>query len=256
MSMPPDRVAPDEAPGPPAVVPFAVGRSPPPLPPVLRLSAAPAMPPGPVPAAIIDYASPRPQGRYRLPSLSRLDVVADRDGLTITEVLEGKASAYAGMAVGVFTLLLLPTMAYLMIAPMFGRARSPDAAEVIVVAALYGGLWVADLVVLLMVVNNTWRRTILRARDRTLSLEFIAPFTQRRYAWPFDQIVDLYLDRIPDLRFVNPHVELVFRAADGQSVRLFADHREPELEAVVRALYEALAGPAGTPAGAGHTILP
>src|SRR3954454_13649736 len=75
------------------------------------------------PSAILDYASPRPQGRVRLPSRSRLDVVRDRHEVTITETLSGKDSALFGVAVAVVTLAVLPAVMYALGAALARRRQ-------------------------------------------------------------------------------------------------------------------------------------
>jgi hypothetical protein len=196
------------------------------------------------PSAILDYASPRPQGRVRLPSRSRLDVVRDRDEVTITETLSGKGSAIGGIAVAAFTLLQLLFGMYReawgkdgLLTRQHPSLLEPEGIWLLVMA----GLWVTELVVMLIVINNTWRRTVVQARDGTLSVEFTAPFGRRRHAWPFDQVLELHVDRSLVPGFTTPKVELVWRVWGGQHVRLFTDHPEPELDAIAAALRQAMA---------------
>src|SRR5206468_2613889 len=94
----------------------------------------------------------------------------------------------------------------------------------------------AEAVVLVLVANNTWRKTILRARDGEVTLLFSSLFHRREYRWPYDRIMEVGVDRTMEPGFLNPRVELVLRAHGGEHVHLFADHPEGRLESIVAAL--------------------
>jgi hypothetical protein len=118
--------------------------------------------------------------------------------------------------------------------------RNADGPFWVVQIGLPTVLWVAELVVMLMVINSTWRKTILQARDGMISLAFLGPLKSKRYEWPLREIVELHVDRQMELGFLNPKLDLVFRAFGGPTVRLFTDHHERDLEEIRAALQQAV----------------
>jgi hypothetical protein len=176
------------------------------------------------PTDILDYASPRPQGRYRLPSVSRLDMQRDREGLVVVETLRGKGRAIVAMAIGMMTLFTLPFSVAMTVpsgAALWRDLQNPDArGPTLFWTAFMAGLWLADAVVLTLVFNNTWRKTILEARDGMLSLTFQSPLAKKAHRWPFEQILELGVDRT--------------------LIHLFADHKEAELEPIAAGLKETM----------------
>lgn len=203
------------------------------------------MPPPVQPAAILDYAGPRPRGRLRLPSQSLLAVDRDPDGLTVTQTLRGKGTAYLAMAAGLFCVFVPPIVAIsqaaypaTLPARLFTGQFDSDG----VVGLCYAlAIAVAEAVVLILVANNTWRKTILRARDGEVTLLFSSLFHRRAYRWPFDRILEVGVDRTMQPGYLDPRVELVLRAHGGEHVHLFADHPEATLEAIVAALRDVIA---------------
>jgi len=195
------------------------------------------------PTDILDYASPRPQGRYRLPSVSRLDVQWNQEGLVVIETLIGKGRAIAAMVFGLFTLFTLPFSVAMTVpsaAALWRDLQNPDARPTLFWTAIMGGLWLAIAVVLTLVFNNTWRKTILEAQDGTLALTFQSPLGKRVHRWPFEKILELGVDRTLEVQFIDPRLELLLRAHGGQLIHLFADHKEAELETIAAGLKETM----------------
>ena len=62
------------------------------------------------PAAILDYASPRKRGRFRLPATSTLTCDVGDDTVVVEQRLAGKAEAIAALAFGALTFALLVGM--------------------------------------------------------------------------------------------------------------------------------------------------
>src|SRR3954466_11257351 len=142
----------------------------------------------PDPSPILDYASPRPRRKLRLPAKSVLDVRVDPDGLgiTIVERLAGVPQAVVGIVFAVFVLLVVGFTAFLSLRTQWVKHHGIDPPGVILAV-----LWVVELTLLFLVIDRTWRRTILTARDRRLILRFIGPFNTREHRWPFEEVADL-----------------------------------------------------------------
>jgi hypothetical protein len=181
----------------------------------------------------------------RLPSQSLLHVAIDRDGVAVTQTLRGKGTAYLAMTAGLFCTVVPPIVAA-------SQARDPQA----VLQHLFTGrfdtegvvdmCWglavsVAEAVVLVLVANNTWRKTVLLARDGELSVRFSSLFHRREHHWPFDRILEAGVDRTLEPGYRDPRVELVLRAHGGEHVHLFADHPEAKIESIASALGNVIA---------------
>jgi hypothetical protein len=203
------------------------------------------MPPPVQPTAILDYAGPRPRGKLRLPARSVLEVERDRDGLTVTQTLRGKGTAYLAMAGGLFCTVVPPVVAVAQMSNpstvlsrlLAGRFQSDELVGLCIALVLSA----AEATVLVLVANNTWRKTLLRARDGEINLLFTGLFHRREYRWPFERLLEVGVDRTMEPGFLDPRVELVLRAHGGEHVHLFAVHPEVKLESIVAGLRETMA---------------
>jgi hypothetical protein len=206
---------------------------PPPPPPGVIPLAAPVLP-GPQ-AAVLDYASPRRQpGKTRLPARSILAFESGADGrqFTVTESLAGKRSAVAAIVFAVIVLLVLGAAS----ANFMRSSLRPDRSSGVFLLTV----WAGYALLLLAVVNNTWRRTILRAGAAaaggegtgppSLTLTFTAPFYRRHYRWAAAQIGDVRVVRTSGPLPHVPLAELQIRTTEGRLVRLFTDHDERQIE--------------------------
>src|ERR1700733_68631 len=95
-------------------------------------------------APILDYASPRKRVRLRLPAKSRIRCQISTGRLTIIESLDGQGGAIGAIVFAVFMLI------YMGLLIAFVRGAAPMAI-----------LWILEAVVLVMVVHQTWRKTLL-----------------------------------------------------------------------------------------------
>jgi hypothetical protein len=172
---------------------------------------------------ILDYASPRQHGKVRLPSHSRIVVELDRDRIIVREWLEAKAGAIMAMVIAVFTLLALAMTMYQGIT---GRMHRDDRLWLVAVPGVVGA---CEIWVFLLVVNNTWRRTVLEVRSDALLLAFASPFGDRRYEWGASQIEDIRVDLTTTAKNRNTLGELVVHLAGLPLVKLFTDHPAAEL---------------------------
>lgn len=175
---------------------------------------------------ILDYSSPRPQGRVRLPSRSRIEMRTERDGVVISEWLQAKGSVIAVMAIAVFSLVLLGVTA----SGAFTRRMHME--DRIILGTVPVAVGIVEVIVLLMVINNTWRRTTLEARRDSLLLTFTAPFGMERYEWGASQVEEFRVEATTTLEHRNSLGELEIHLAGLPLVKLFTDHPAAELQSM------------------------
>ena len=244
------------------VVPFAqaVPTPPPPSPPlaVLPMAPVPAIPfaaqaPGMAGEAILDYASPRKHaGRTRLPSRSKLEFQPAADGrsFTVVESLAAKGSAIFGLCFATVVLAVWGIQA-----GMYLSDGDP-------VGFVFVIGWLGYAALMLAVINNSWRRTILaagRGADAApaggagaadgdggawMSLTFAAPLHRKSYRWRGDQVYDIRV--VPTTLLTTPPgpnpplAEFQMQTATAPLVRLFTDHAEREIGWVYENLRRAM----------------
>ena len=191
------------------------------------------------PSPILDYASPRPRRRLRLPARSVIDVRVDPDGrgVTIREQLAGIPEAIAGMMFALFVLLVVGAVAYTSL-----RAEWMKHHDVHPLGAVLAIFWLAELLLLGIVIDRTWRRTTLDARDGRVILRFKGLFGSREHRWPFEEVADLDSVATQEAVGVYALAELRFRATDDVPVHLFTDHRADEIARIQSILSRILAG--------------
>lgn len=196
----------------------------------------------PTAGQILDYASPRQRGKLRLPSQSVLEVRQDEGGgVTVTETLSGRGGAVGAIVFAVITLLLLAATG----ASQLKQSRGFEG-EAFVLFVI-GAVWIAELTVLLVVINNTWRRTVLTVGADGVALQFLAPFSKRRYAWPRERMEDVRVVRTSESSPLRtweapqPLGELLLLPVGERAVALLTDHREGELHAIAQSVRATLA---------------
>jgi hypothetical protein len=194
--------------------------------------------------AILDYASPRPRGKVRLPARSELAVRIDADSVEVIERLTGKLGAFGAIAFAAAMFVLMGAM---------GAAEAPKRdslpQSVFVATFIAGGC-----VVMAMVINNTWRRTILSANADGIRLRFFAPLSgTRRYHWDADTIEALRVEpknlRGPtaiDLARSGALAEIQIHPTGGAVAHLFTDHEAFHLVPIAEALLRVIAHPTVT----------
>lgn len=183
---------------------------------------------------ILDYASPRQRGKVRLPSNSRIVVESERDGVIVREWLQAKAGAMMAMLIALVAFLALAMTAYQGIT---GRMHRQDRILLIWVPAVVGA---CEIGVFLLVVNNTWRRTTLEARNDGLMLAFAAPFGRKRYEWGASQIEVIRVELTTTAEHRNSLGELQVHLAGLPLVKLFTDHPAAELQDLSARLRQAV----------------
>jgi hypothetical protein len=194
------------------------------------------------PAPILDYASPRPRGKVRLPAKSVLRLTRDAaSGETrVIESLEGKNEAIGALIfAGAVLVVMLVTMY-----PYAERMFRKHEAEPVVF--ILGTLWVIEASLMVAVINNTWRKTVLIARGESgLSLTFASMMRRMFYQWPAHRIGQIRVVVTVDGAYSNTtlgELRIIPKEAGEAPIHLFTDHDMRELERIAAALREALAG--------------
>jgi hypothetical protein len=190
------------------------------------------------PQRILDYASPRPRGRVRLPAESHIEIQSDRDSTTITESLKGRATAIAAIIFAVFVLIVLLGV---ISAQTWYWYDHPGAG--LFVPVFLSALWLAEAVLGVFVLDQTYRRTVLRVRDGELTVIFSGLFSPTRsHHWPLEDIGELRVELTQFGPEMAPLAELQIRPSTDVSVHLFTDHREMEVQHIQVVLVRALNG--------------
>jgi hypothetical protein len=187
-------------------------------------------------AAILDYASPRPRGKLRLPANSDLSMRAIAGGVEILETLKGKASAYGALGFGAFVLWPLSATLY----ETWRLALRREQFGEWLFCALVICMMLALLVTMILVVNETWRKTIARADAEGLSVHFRALLRRRDYRWPRQYVGDVRVVATQDSTDAPPLGEIEIHLVDQPLIKLFTDHLRPKLVEIARVMREAL----------------
>lgn len=171
------------------------------------------------PHMILDYAGPRKRSRFRLASRSLLEsrVTAD-GGAVVREWLAGQQQALAAV---VATGLMLGASVAVLASEW---RRTP-----LGVLAVPGGLIAAALALIPVVVQQSWRQTVLRAWDGTLRLSMGGPLARRTFAWRFDEVDAVRVIVTQSQAGASVLAEIEILAARTPPIRLFTDHPEREL---------------------------
>ena len=188
---------------------------------------------------ILDYASPRPRGKVRLPSKSYLTIEHDRDTTTVTESLRGKTSAVVAM---IFAAFVMGVLLLVIVGLLTAYQRNPqdnllvEAIVLIVLELIEGSVGV-------VVLDQTYRKTVVRVRDGEMTLIFSALLTRTRWHhWPIDEVGTLNVQSTQSGAGLPTLAELRIQPARDVSVHLFTDHREVDVLHIAALLRAALAG--------------
>ena len=195
------------------------------------------MPEPPIRAGpILDYSSPRPHGRVRLPSQSRIEILPDADGVIVHEWLAARQGAIIALAfAGCAFVLLIQAFVSSELERSRGRLVMDLGAiaffGVLVLLVLIGGI-----VVMAMVINNTWRHTFLEVRRDSLILRFRAPFGSERFEWNVSEVEEVRLETTTQPTDRNHLAEIELHIAARPVVKLFTDHTLGDLQPIAAAL--------------------
>jgi hypothetical protein len=188
---------------------------------------------------VLDYASPRVRGKIRLPSKSRVEMTLERDEVIVHEWLQAKIAPLIAITIAAFTLLILPAT-FIEQFFTYRRMYLGDPVGTALTAAMVLGVFVSETVLMLLVINNTWRRTTLEARRDSLLLQFTSPFKQQRYEWGASDVEDIRLEITTKESDLNRLGEIEIHIAAQPVAKLFTDHAALELEPIINALRRAI----------------
>jgi hypothetical protein len=195
------------------------------------------------PGPILDYASPRPRVNVRLPANSVLDIQVSSGRCVITETLTGQNVAIGALIFSAFVLVVTAA------STLDGIAWKPRQ-EVAFMSAL--ALTIIGLS--LLVVRNTWRKTIITIADGEFSMTSTAPFmATRRYAWPAGEIADVQVVTTDEAASLGDLPTFQRNAADllgelrifpknGAELHLFTDHPLVQLRGLAVLILKTLCG--------------
>jgi hypothetical protein len=179
-------------------------------------------------APILDYAGPSSRGKFRLPAESILEIDSSPAQLTVTETLAGQAGAFAALIFAAFTLV---TLASAVLAPISRGSWHRYATEI----TLFAGFAIVEIALMLAVIHNTWRKTVLIVTPAQTSLRFWSPLRGTlHHIWPADKLREARINimTMPNRRAEFPELELDLWGEPR--VRLFLGHRQAELGRIVR----------------------
>src|SRR5688500_11042844 len=133
---------------------------------------------------IIDYASPASRASLRLPARSEIRWTSEPGRrLTVTQVLSGREGAIGALALAAFTFVIMSLSVHGMI-----EKWQRFVGEI----ALLGAFMAAEVILGALVINRTWRKTILTVTPEEMTLEFTAPFSAReRFAFRGEQVAQV-----------------------------------------------------------------
>jgi hypothetical protein len=193
---------------------------------------------------ILDYASPRPRGRVRLPAESHIEIQADRDSTTVTESLKGRSTAIAAIGFAIFVLIVLLCVIVSLVQDWYVHPGNG-----LVEPVFMSIVWLAEATLGVFVLDQTYRRTVLRVRDGELTLIFSALFSRtRQHCWPIEEIGELRVELTQSGPDAASLAELQIRPAHDVCVHLFTDHRELDVQHIAAVIVNALNGEHELPA--------
>jgi hypothetical protein len=201
------------------------------------------------PQLILDYASPRKRGKVRLPARSVLEVTQDaRDAsVRIVETLSGREFAIIAIVFGVFVAAVAGFGAVRETLWVLHHRHYPIdflPPMIMAVAAL------AELVLGVFVIRNTWRQTTLTADRERVTLTFTGPMQSPwRREWTCEEIGEVALISTQAETDAIRLAEIRLRPR-GLLINLFTDHRESELADIADRLNRAIKGEGPPPVDA------
>jgi len=186
------------------------------------------------PNLILDYASPRKRSRFRLASKSLLDCRWAGEDLVVREWLAGQSQAKMAIAATGVRLAISGAL----VASEWHRTAVGMLIFIIAIMGLAVGL-------VPLVIQQSWRETVLRVGDGQMRLMMGGPLARRRWSWRLEQVLAVRVIatqvREDDGAPVLGEVEIL--PEGSPPLRLFTDHREGMLNGMVVEIERAVRGP-------------
>jgi hypothetical protein len=177
---------------------------------------------------ILDYAGPASRSALRLAAKSEMHIDDQPRRLIVREHLAGRGQAIVALAIAALSMIVMLSVQ----ADLLHKWRRN-----VEMIAIFAGFEVAELFVGAMVINQTWRRTVLKVTPDEVSLTFAAPFKPATVMhWTVEQVAEVHIiDSDLSGGVVAPELEL--RMWSGPAVRLFTGHRHSELARLVTLIH-------------------
>jgi hypothetical protein len=174
--------------------------------------------------AIFDYAAVRPLSSLRAAARSRIETNESADGVRIVESLSGITNAKASIGFGIGVVGVIGAWIWQNWTYWWGES------------IIAGILILLIIAVILTIIDNTWRKTILEANAEQFSLTFRSLYTIRNYKWSREKVssIDVYLGT--DSAKTIELYELRIMTTTHAPARLFTGHPLPEMEKIAIAL--------------------
>ncbi len=183
------------------------------------------------PAPILDYASPQARSRLRLPSRSDLQVTQSPTELRVHETLIGKGGALLALLFALFTLACL-------MEPVVDAVTSSHFRRHLFEMSFYLSIAVVEVVMMLAVIDNTWRTTTVVVTPQSIMLRFRSPIRgSHLHKWPAEKLQTVAVRHNQIQRRGPAFPELEFDLWGEPQVRLFLGHSVRELQELVAAIH-------------------
>jgi hypothetical protein len=170
---------------------------------------------------ILDYAGPISRSGLRLAATSELKITSEPRRLVVRETLAGRGGAIGALVFAGFVFFVMINVEL----DMWHKWRRH-----VQEMTFFAGLMTAEGAVGMLVVNQTWRRTVLEVTPVDVSLVFASPFAAgRKFHWPAEQVAQVAVVD-STLGQAGPRVpELELAMWSGPPVRLFTGHPQAQL---------------------------
>jgi len=169
--------------------------------------------------------------KLRLAATSVLEESALNGRYIITEILTGKGAAIGAMAFAGFALMVMAM-------PLLG-SNTIDKKFVAYLVAIFATMIIG---ISLLLIRNTWRRTIVSADPQTVEVIFAGPLSStRRYASPTMSIEKIEIVHTDVYGVLG---ELRIAPLAGAELHLFTDHALRDVKRLADSVLQATAGAA------------
>jgi hypothetical protein len=167
---------------------------------------------------ILDYASPRKRSKFRLASASLLRWQWEDAGLVVREWLDGQARAKVAI---IATLIMLGIAGF---NTWLFHEHTPTG-MLIFLGTLIG----LGLALVPVIIQQSWRETLLTIGWGTIALKMGGPLASRSFSWRFEEVEAIRVIALQMQEGAPVLGELEILAQGTPPIRLFTDHEERRL---------------------------
>ena len=187
------------------------------------------------PGLILDYASPRKRSKFRLASASLLRWRWEDAGLVVREWLDGQSQAKVAI---IATLIMLAIAGF---NTWFFHERTPTGMLI-----LMGTLIALGLALVPVIIQQSWRETVLTIGWGTIGLRMGGPLARQSFSWRFEEVEAIRVIALQTQEGAPVLGELEILAQGTPPIRLFTDHEERRLANMAGEVERAIKGQAAT----------